>query len=373
MRKNRLPLFTFIGISIIVLILSFISFNRIYETAKDELLQSQLQSGQREAREIGKLLEQQLKSGLSKEQVIHNLQSSILNTDVQTEFICMYNTKGVELCHPDPALVGQVIEVSNSVMKATPNDQGATFLQWLKDGKDRSGIRSFPYNKRSSEIVNVYPVAQTDWMVALHVNIQVLTSRFSNLYTQFFLIFLVGALIIIACCYALVRFIYRKYENRVEAEKDDLNKEIDGLALLNRQLNASQERLQNSLLAVPATNQEVPVKAAKKRLITYHRDELIKLEVDNIAFIFLRNGITYLHTFDGLSYTTNDSLDEIMKDLESTDFYRANRQVIVNIRAIQTIQMYGNNQLKLIMEPATDLEILISKNKVADFKQWLNQ
>lgn len=373
MKKSYLPIITFLGIAIIVMILSFVSFRNIYKTAKEELLQSQLQSGQREVREVGKLLEQQLKSGLSKEEVIKNLQLSILNTDVQTEFICMYNTKGIELCHPNPALIGQIIDSSNSIVQTGNNQQRITFLKWLEEGKGQNGIRSFPGNKRSSEIVNVYPVMQTDWMVALHVNIEVLASKFSELYDRFLLIFLACALIIILCCFALVRLIYRKYEHTTEAEKDDLNKQIEGLALLNQQLNDSQERLQKKLLAMPASINADAGKAVKKRLITYHRDELIKLEVDNIAFIFLKNGITQLHTFDNISYTTNDSLDEIMKDLESSNFYRANRQVIINIRAIKTIQMYGNNQLKLITEPAADTEIIISKNKVADFKQWLNQ
>lgn len=374
MKKNRLPLFTFAGISFIVLVLCFIAFKYTYNTTREELLQTQLQSGQREAREIGKLLEQQLKSGLSKDQVIHNLQSSILNTDVQTEFICMYNKEGVELCHPNPALVGQIIDSSNSLVTTGGNSKTDTFLQWLKDRKDRGGIRSFPGSSRSSEIVNIYPVEQTDWMVALHVNIQVLTSKLSNLYTRLLLIFLVSALILIAGCYMLVRFIYNKYERRMEGEKDSLTKEKEGLALLNQQLNTSQERLQRELMNIPVLpNQDAPAKGAKKRIVTYQRDELIKLDVDNIAFVFLRNGITYLHTFDGASYTTNDSLDDLMKDLEGAEFYRANRQVIVNIRAIKTIQLFGNNQLKIITEPPIGIEILISKNKAADFRQWLNQ
>lgn len=373
MKKKHLPIFTFIGIATLVLIFSFISFIHIYDKAKEELFESQLQSGEREAREIGKLLEQQLKSGLSEEQVINNLQSSIINTDVQTEFICMYNRKGIELCHPNPALVGQVIDGPNSLVTTWQGKQGDTFLEWLQKGESQNGIRSFPNSKRPSEIVNVYPVKQTDWMVALHVNMQVLTSRFSNLYTQFFLIFLISALFLIGCCYAIVRLIYRKYERSEEAEKGSLNKEIDSLSLLNQHLNESQKRLQNELFNLPASANQDAAKAPKKRLITYQRDELIKLEVDNIAFIFLKTGMTYLQTFDNLSYTTNESLDEIMNELDAVNFYRANRQVIVNIRAIQTIQLYGSNQLKLIIKPATDIEILVSKNKVAEFKQWLNQ
>ncbi|MEO6133842.1 MAG: LytTR family transcriptional regulator DNA-binding domain-containing protein [Ginsengibacter sp.] len=374
MKRNYLPILTLIGISITVLAFSFISFKYTYQTTKEELLQSQLQSGQREAREIAKLLEQQLKSGLSKDQVINNLQSSILNTDAQTEFICMYNTKGIELCHPNPALVGQIISEENSLIKTGGKQEAETFLQWLQQGKNESGIRSFPDSKRSSEIVNIYPVANTDWVVALHVNMKVLTAKFSSLYFQFFLTFLITALIVTLCCYLLVRFLYRRYEQKMESQNSDLTRGMEDLALLNQQLNESQKRLQNELLASsPIATVNAPEKTIKKRLVTYHRNELIKLDVDDIAFIFLKNGTTYLNTFDNLSYTTSDRLDEIMKDMDTEKFYRANRQVIVNIRAIQTIQLYGSNQLKLITEPIPEMEIIVSKNKVAEFKQWLNQ
>ena len=47
---------------------------------------------------------------------------------------------------------------------------------------------------------------------------------------------------------------------------------------------------------------------------------------------------------------------------------------IVYDRSYERVNLiYGNNQLKLIVEKNPDMEILISKNKVADFKQWLNQ
>lgn len=56
------------------------------------LIEQKVQSGQREIRELGILLEQQLHSGTPSAKVISNLQNSIVNTDTHSEFVCMYNT-----------------------------------------------------------------------------------------------------------------------------------------------------------------------------------------------------------------------------------------------------------------------------------------
>ncbi|MBE5320778.1 LytTR family transcriptional regulator DNA-binding domain-containing protein [Pedobacter sp. MR2016-19] len=54
-------------------------------------------------------------------------------------------------------------------------------------------------------------------------------------------------------------------------------------------------------------------------------------------------------------------------------YYRANRQFIISLNAIKTIYIYGKNQLKIVVSPEPDEVILISKNKVSEFKKWLDR
>jgi DNA-binding LytR/AlgR family response regulator len=110
----------------------------------------------------------------------------------------------------------------------------------------------------------------------------------------------------------------------------------------------------------------------KKRILTYHRDELITIPIENIAFIYLEHTTTYVMSFDGKKSSTNASLDELYSSLDNVTFYRANRQVIINIKTIQKIIKYGNNQLKIIVQPNLETAIIIGKNKASEFKQWLN-
>lgn len=363
MNKIRIYIFSFLGISLTVLLISSISFKYIYSSAKAQLWKSKMESGRRECREIGGLLEQQLQAGIPPEKVINRLQQSIVNTDAQSEFVCMYNREGIELCHPNPALIGQKINDNNSQFLNNQEAGPVPFSKVLQSGQANGGTRSFPEERRrSSEIVNVYPVQGTDWMVAAHANTAIIQDEFSGLYKQFLIVLLIMALLIIGCCYLLVRLIYRTYEKKTEAEIQELNTTINELTALNQQLLLSQEKLP----VADAVNY-------RKRIVSYLKDELISLDVDDIALFSLEEAGVFIKTFLDKQYTVNLSLDELMRQLDNTIFYRANRQYIININAVKIIQVYGNNQLRLVTKPEVREDIVISKNKVAEFKKWLDR
>lgn len=368
MKRINLYTITFFSVSIIILLISFFSFKYLYSSSKENLLNSKLEAGKRESREIGKLLELQLKDGLPREKVIQNLQSSIVNTDTQSEFICMYNTKGIELCHPDPSLIGHKTYKNNSEF-ISENQKRSDFSDLLSSGEINSGIRVFPKSEnRSSQILTVYPVKGSDWVVASHANINVIEKEFSSLYQEFILVFLLSTLIILGISFFLIRFIYKKYETQKNEEIKNLNTEVNNLVILNQQLNTIQEKYHNT-----ADLNENTTLSSKKRIITYHKDELISLETAEIAYFFLENTSVYLKTFSGNQYSINSSLDELIKILDLQMFYRANRQFIINMKAIKNILIFGKNQLKLVTSPESDEVILISKNKAAEFKKWLEQ
>lgn len=355
-------------LSATVVIVSMVLFYVVYQSAKDQLLDNRLKSGEREVREIGRLLELQLQSGLPKEQVIKNLQQSILNTDVSMEFICMYNTNGVELCHPNPALIGHQITLNDSYIHKLNSQGSKAFLEVLQDGTLKSGIRNFTNNpNRSSEIVTIYPVAGTDWLVASHVNIDAMQGQLSTLYNNFLIVFLIGVLLIIALSYVLIRLTYRRYEQLVRKQMDGLNQEVELLNTLNQQLLSSK---QSEQIRTTTSEQD---SNTKKRIVTYHKDEMIAISTDSIAYVFLNNGLSFLRTFTNENYAVNGSLDDIYKQLDAERFYRVNRQLIINISAIKTIYIYGKNQLKLHVDPVFDQDVLISKNRVAAFKKWLDR
>ena len=108
----------------------------------------------------------------------------------------------------------------------------------------------------------------------------------------------------------------------------------------------------------------------KSRLLTYSKDKLISIRVDQIAYINTENSITSIHCLDGKKYTNNSSLDELYNSLDHAIFFRANRQNILSVKGIDEILRYGNNQLKIKINP--EKSVIISKNKASEFKKWLD-
>lgn len=364
MKKDTVYLLTLTAITTVVIMVGLFSLNFLYKTSEKRLLESQIQSSRREAREVSALLAQQLQSGLSRENVIGNLQRSIENTDTQSEFICMYNTDGVELCHPDPKQIGRQIDENNSTV-SSPDYAPVSFQQLLKKGKTDGGIRSIRGGR--SEIIYVHPVQGTDWMVASHANLSAINLQLQQLYGRFLLAHLMSGIFIILFSFVAVRLIGRRYEQALESEKNRLSRDIRGLSMLNEQLKENQLRLEDRLRG-GAAGETGP----KSRILTYKKDELVSIAVGEIAFFYSENAVTHVTTFKAELYHTNLSLDELSKQLDPKSFFRVNRQYMVNIQAIENILRYGQSQLKLITKPRIDDVILISKNRVAEFRQWLD-
>ncbi|WP_449435939.1 LytR/AlgR family response regulator transcription factor [Pedobacter steynii] len=107
--------------------------------------------------------------------------------------------------------------------------------------------------------------------------------------------------------------------------------------------------------------------------MTYFKDEIITIDTEYIAYIILIENTVSVFTFQNKTYNINTTLDDLMKELDNEIFYRANRQFIVNINAIENIWIYGRNQLRINTNPKCPEPIIISKNKVSEFKKWLDK
>jgi len=110
----------------------------------------------------------------------------------------------------------------------------------------------------------------------------------------------------------------------------------------------------------------------KQRILTYLRNELHIVPVVDIALIYTENTITYVVRSNGQKSVSSESLDTLFSCLDKNCFYRANRQIIIAAAAISKVIKMGNCRLKVEINPESELQIFIGKNKSASFKMWLN-
>jgi DNA-binding LytR/AlgR family response regulator len=98
-----------------------------------------------------------------------------------------------------------------------------------------------------------------------------------------------------------------------------------------------------------------------------------KLETKNIAFFYSSNKLTFAVDFDGKEYTLDYNLEQLENEINPTEFYRANRKIIVNIAAVNKVINESGGKLQLFTQPLTNFEITISRLKATDFKLWLGK
>lgn len=104
-------------------------------------------------------------------------------------------------------------------------------------------------------------------------------------------------------------------------------------------------------------------------LVSY-KDKLLPISVKDILCIYIDAKLVKAITRDHQVYYFDQTLDELMQQLNPTRFYRANRQYIISKDAIKDISIWFNNKLAVNLTVEVPERILVSKAKVSDFKRW---
>ena len=141
------------------------------------------------------------------------------------------------------------------------------------------------------------------------------------------------------------------------------------------------ERLRNSLgnSPVPAPPLEALAQALKNyqersyktRFMVKVGEHIRSVTTDQVICFFAEGRTCYLVTAKG-KYIVDYKLEELTDLLDPSHFFRVNRSFIVHINAVRDVLVYSNSRLKLHLNPDLDKEIIVSRDKVALFKDWFD-
>ena len=134
-------------------------------------------------------------------------------------------------------------------------------------------------------------------------------------------------------------------------------------AVLDR-LSTHQIRSNNDL-----TNFGHPAQVKKVLIKLGHRLKVITL--NEARFYYSENKITFYMGDEGKRYPLDLSLDKLEAEIDPNQFFRVNRQFIVNQEAIKGMVSYSANRIKLQLEPNPPSDVIVSKDKVSRFRKWL--
>jgi len=106
-------------------------------------------------------------------------------------------------------------------------------------------------------------------------------------------------------------------------------------------------------------------------VLVYHKDKILPIKLQDIALFYLEHEITYIITFRQKTFTISKSLEEL-EEIAGNSFYRANRQYLINRKAIKEASQYFARKLSIALSIPFSETITVSKVKVPDFLNWLS-
>ena len=111
-------------------------------------------------------------------------------------------------------------------------------------------------------------------------------------------------------------------------------------------------------------------KPAHQSILVNQKDKIVPVRFEDIALIYIECETLFLITFDQKKYAHYGTMEE-MEEKAGYNFFRVNRQFLVNRQAIKEASRYFERKLSLNLKINFSEPITVSKNKVTSFLQWL--
>jgi len=111
----------------------------------------------------------------------------------------------------------------------------------------------------------------------------------------------------------------------------------------------------------------------KTRFLVKVGEHLKMINCSNIAFFHSMEKATFICNTEGRDYAIDHTLDQIELMVNPSEFYRVNRSCIIGINSIRDIVAYSSSRLKIVPIVKTDEDIIVSRERVSSFKEWLER
>lgn len=109
----------------------------------------------------------------------------------------------------------------------------------------------------------------------------------------------------------------------------------------------------------------------KSSFLVFKNNKYQTVLTENIAYFFIKNDTPTIVSFDKVEYQITQSLDEVHKLLSPTQFFRINRQYLINFSAIREAEHYFSRKLIIKLTIPTEEKLLVGKEKATAFLSWL--
>lgn len=113
-------------------------------------------------------------------------------------------------------------------------------------------------------------------------------------------------------------------------------------------------------------------KRYKERFVVKVGEHLKSVETEDILFFFSMEKATFAQTKEGKKNILDFTMDQLEELLDPKQFFRINRKYIVHVKSIQDMISHTNARLKLVLKTSDDDDIIVARERVQEFKNWLD-
>lgn len=149
-------------------------------------------------------------------------------------------------------------------------------------------------------------------------------------------------------------------------DKDDLRVALNKFKQLARPA-------QSNLMESIASAMELLTKKYKTRFVVKVGEHLRSIETTDVLFFYSQEKTTFAQTADGRKHILDFSMEQVEDMMDPARFFRINRKYLVAAHAIQDMIAYTNSRLRLILKTSDDADVVVARERVQMFKEWLDR
>jgi DNA-binding LytR/AlgR family response regulator len=114
-------------------------------------------------------------------------------------------------------------------------------------------------------------------------------------------------------------------------------------------------------------------KKYKTRFVIKVGEHLKTVETDTIQYFFSQDKTTFCCTADNRNLILDFTLEQLEEMVDPEKFFRINRKYLVSAGAINDIITYTNSRLRLVLKNSQDTDIIVARERVQEFREWLDR
>ena len=114
-------------------------------------------------------------------------------------------------------------------------------------------------------------------------------------------------------------------------------------------------------------------KSYKERFLVKIGEHIKTVATEDILYFYSVDKATFAHTSSGQNYLLDLSLEKVEKMIDPKQFFRINRKYLISIAAINDIVSYSNSRLRILLKDSKEMDAIVARERVAEFKSWLDR